>query len=397
MSQPLTAPSKRIQSIDFLRGIIMVIMALDHTRDYFHVAAFTGNPLDPATTYPALFFTRWVTHFCAPTFVFLSGLSAWLQAQRKTKKELRLFLITRGLWLIFFDLTIMTLIVTGDIYFSVFILETLWSIAAGMIILGLLINLPFRAILAIGLIIFFGHNLIDFAERARTTPVPVWWNLLHQPGFISLGKNHSLFIFYPFLPWAGLTLLGYCCGKFFTEYEFEQRRKILIRIGIAAIVFFFALRAINVYGDPVPWQTQKTGLATFFSFMNVQKYPPSLLFLFATVGPVLILLGLIKNNDSRFQKVISVYGRVPLFYFAVHFLILHIAEIIVYFLRGHTVAEGLQGAPGVPFKFIMPGEGYSLLTVYGIWVLIVLLMYPISKWYDNYKTMHKEKRWLSYL
>ena len=397
MQASLTTGSKRIESIDLLRGLIMIIMALDHTRDFFHRDGLSGNPLDPATSYPILYFTRWITHFCAPTFVFLSGLSAWLQGQRKTKQELGLFLIKRGLWLIVFDLTIMTFVLTADIHFDLFVLETLWSIGAGMAILGLLIRLPFKMILAIGLIVFFGHNLLDFAERTSMGNLPVWWKLLHQPGMIPLWSNHNLFIFYPFLSWAGLTLLGYCCGKLFTDIEAQQRKKILLVIGTTAILLFVVLRFLNIYGDPAPWSTQKNSMATFFSFMNVQKYPPSLLFLCATIGPVLIFLALIKNTGGKTAKIIAVYGRVPLFYFVVHFFILHVAQVVTYFSRGHSIAEGMKGLPGLPFKFAMPGEGFSLWIVYIIWITIVIIMYPLCKWYDRYKINHKEKWWLSYL
>ena len=396
MQSSLTA-SKRIESIDLLRGLIMIIMALDHTRDFFHKDGLSGDPLNPDTTTSILYFTRWITHFCAPTFVFLSGLSAWLQGQRKTKKELSSFLISRGFWLIFIDLTIMSLGLTADIHFGVFVLETLWSIGASMVILGLLIRLPFNVILALGLLIFFGHNLLDFAEQAREGKVPIWWSLLHRVNIVPLWGNHSLFIFYPFLSWTGLMLLGYCCGKLFTDVAAERRRKILLSTGIAAILFFVALRWANIYGDPRPWAEQATGLKTFFAFMNVQKYPPSLLFLCATVGPGLIFLALVKNTGSKLVKIISVYGRVPFFYFIVHFYILHIATAIAYLLRGHSVAEGMKGLPGLPFKFALPGEGYSLAIVYAIWVAIVILMYPLCKWYDHYKTNHKEKWWLSYL
>lgn len=397
MQSSLTANTKRIESIDLLRGLIMIIMALDHTRDFFHKDALTGDPLNPLTTTPILFFTRWITHFCAPTFVFLSGLSAWLQAQRKTKTNLQRFLISRGAWLIVVDLTIMSLGLTADIHFGLFVLETLWSIGTSMIILGLLIRLSFKVILLIGLLIFFGHNLLDFAEASRGADIPVWWKLLHQPGMVPLWEGHSLFIFYPFLSWTGLMLLGYCCGKLFTDIDSHRRKKILLSIGVVAIIFFAILRYANVYGNPFKWSQQKTSIATFFSFMNVQKYPPSLLFLCATMGPVLIFLALVKNARNKLSRVISVYGRVPFFYFIVHFFILHTATALAYLSRGHSLAEGVKGLPGLPFKFAMPGEGYSLLAVYGIWIATVIVMYPLCKWYDGYKTRHKEKWWLSYL
>jgi uncharacterized membrane protein len=388
---------KRIESIDLLRGLIMIIMALDHSRDFFHKDGLMGDPLNPATTTLALYSTRWITHFCAPTFVFLSGLSAWLQGRRKTKQELSLFLITRGLWLIFIDLTVMSLALTADIHLNLLVLETLWSIGASMIILGLVIHLPFTLILTMGLLIFFGHNLLDFAEKDRGGIVPLWWNFLHRPTITRLWGERSLFIFYPFLSWTGLMLLGYCCGRLFTDINAQRRNRILLWTGISMLLFFVALRAANFYGDPGPWTHQKNELATFFSFMNVQKYPPSLLFLCATIGPGLIFLALVKNTGSRVAKIISVYGRVPFFYFIVHFFILHIAEVIVYLSRGHSIPEGMKGLPGLPFKFAMPGEGYSLGCVYLIWMAIVVLMYPICKWYDRYKMAHKEKWWLSYL
>jgi uncharacterized membrane protein len=397
MQQPVNLNPKRIESIDLLRGLIIIIMALDHSRDLFHKNGLTGNPLDPATTTPVLYFTRWITHFCAPTFVFLSGLSAWLQGRRKTKKELSRFLISRGLWLIFIDLTVMSLALTADIHYGLFVLETLWSIGAGMIILGLVIRLPFNVILMMGLLIFFGHNLLDFAEKARSGNVPLWWNFLHRPTMTPLWDDHRLFIFYPFLSWAGLMLLGYCCGKIFTDMDSSGRKKILLWTGAGLLVFFVALRATNIYGDPGYWSQQTNALTTFFSFMNVQKYPPSLLFLCATIGPVLIFLAFIKNTGSKPARIISVYGRVPFFFFIVHFYILHIAAVITFLARGHSLEEGMKGVQGLPFKFAIPGEGYSLGVIYIIWIAVVIAMYPLCKRYDRYKTAHKEKWWLSYL
>lgn len=397
METTLSTNKKRIESIDLLRGLVMIIMALDHTRDYFHIDAFTGDPLNPETTTPALYFTRWITHFCAPTFVFLSGLSAWLQHQRKTTKELSLFLITRGLWLILMELTIISFGVLGDIYFGNFLLQTIWAIGISMVILGLFIWLPFKIILAIGLLIVLGHNALDFAERSRQGNVPVWWGILHRPTFIPLGGGRTLAFFYPFLPWAGLMMLGYCCGKLFTTMEAVRRNKILLWTGIGLLLFFILLRASNLYGDPGQWDQRETGLQTFFAFMNVQKYPPSLLFMSATIGGALIFLAVVKNTHGRLAKIVTVYGRVPFFYFVVHFYLLHIISILVFLSRGHTLKEGAEGIPGFPFKFAAPGEGYSLIVVYGIWIAVVIALYPLCKWFDNYKMKHKEKKWLSYL
>ena len=393
MQQSLS-PSKRIESIDLLRGLVMIIMALDHTRDFFHKEAFTGDPLNPETTTAALYFTRWITHFCAPVFVFLSGVSAWLQSRRKSTKELSGFLITRGLWLILIEMTVMTFGVLGDIYFSGILLATIWSIGISMFILGLLIWLPFRALLVIGLIIVFGHNLLDYAEAERNT-VPVWWSFLHRQAFIPLGEGFTLGILYPFLPWTGLMILGYCFGKLFSNTEAERRSKLLLWMGVGAILLFVLLRSINVYGDPLHWSNQKTGLQTFFSFMNVQKYPASLLFMCATIGGALIFLSFVKSTSGRFAKIILVYGRVPLFYYIVHFYVLHLLTAVFFLARGHSVEEGMN-VP-VPFKFVMPGEGYNLGVVYLVWMSVVIALYPLCKWYDNYKTTHREKKWLSYL
>ncbi len=396
MEQILKGNNKRIESIDLLRGLVMIIMALDHTRDFFHKEAFTGDPLDPVSTTPLLYFTRWITHFCAPVFVFLAGTSAWLQSRRKSKKELSRFLITRGLWLILIEVTVISFGILADIHFGMFVLQTIWSIGISMLILGLVIWLPFNLILLIGFLIVFGHNAIDFAELGRTS-FPAWWQFLHRPGFIPLWGNHALGIFYPFLSWSGLMMLGYCCGKIFSDIEAERRNKLLLWIGTGALLFFVALRATGMYGDPLGWSQQKDGFRTFLSFMNVQKYPPSLLFMCATIGPALIFMALVKNTSGRMAKIVSVYGRVPFFYYILHFYLLHIIAVIVYLSRGHSFTQGLEGVPNFPFKFVVPGEGFSLGIVYLIWIAVVIALYPLCKWYDRYKTDHKEKWWLSYL
>ena len=280
----ITIKKNRIQSIDMLRGIIMIIMALDHTRDFFHSQANLDDPLNLATTTPVLFFTRWITHFCAPIFLFLSGVSAWLQNGRKTKKELSKFLITRGLWLVLLDLTVITFGTTGDYHFSFFILQTLWAIGISMAILGLMIWLPFNVILVTGLIIVLGHNSLDFFEASGKNDPGFWYHLLHRQGVFHLGKDHNLFVFYPFLSWCGLMMLGYCCGKIFTAYEPTPRSKILLRLGLGLLGLFVVLRFINVYGDPLHWSVQKNALYSFLSFINVQKYPPSLLYMCITIG-----------------------------------------------------------------------------------------------------------------
>jgi uncharacterized membrane protein len=391
------AANQRIQTIDLARGIVMVIMALDHSRDFFHREAFTDDPLNLASTTPVLYFTRWITHFCAPTFVFLSGVSIWLQSKRKTKKELSRFLITRGLWLIFLELVVINFGMLADIHFGTLAIQTIWSIGISMVVLGFVTWLPFKIIFVLGLLIVLGHNAIDFAEDYYKGNVSFTWHLLHLPGIFPLWGNHKLLVFYPFMPWTGLMMMGYCCGKIFTEYDEHSRNKILLRLGIALLLLFTALRFADIYGDPLHWAKQKNALYTFLSFMNVEKYPPSLLYMCATIGPVLIFLSLVKNTTSRLAKFFIVYGRVPMFYYILHFYLLTIIRIILYTSRGHSFAEGVKGLPGLPFKFLVPGEGYDLWVAYVIWMAVVLSLYPLCRWYDKYKTNNKEKWWLSYL
>jgi uncharacterized membrane protein len=391
-----TISKSRISSIDLLRGIIMVIMALDHTRDFFHDQAMLDDPLNVLTTTPVLYATRWITHLCAPTFVFLSGISIWLQSQRKNKQELSRFLITRGLWLVLMDLTIITLGTTSNYHFEFFVIQTLWAIGISMFIMGFMIKLPFRAVLVIGLLIVLGHNSLDWIE-AQQKDLPFLWHLMHQQGAFSLWGSHKLFIFYPFLPWSGLMMLGYCCGTIFTRYDETQRSKLLLRLGLGIVVFFVLLRFTNLYGDPLHWSSKRNTLYSFLSFMNVQKYPPSLLYMCATIAPGLIFLALVKNTKGALARFFIVFGRVPMFYYVLHFYTLAVISDTIFFLRGHTLDQGLKGVEGFPYKFVLPGEGFSLGVVYLIWIAVVVSLYPLCKRYDRYKSTHPEKKWLSYL
>lgn len=397
MTQSLAFDKKRITSVDLLRGVIMIIMALDHTREFFHSAALNSNPLDLNTTTPVLFFTRWITHICAPVFVFLSGTSAFLQSARKSKRQLSLFLITRGIWLIIAEVAIVNLIFSFDISYSAIALEVIWAIGISMVILGLVIWLPFEIILAIGLLIVLGHNALDFYERDQTTPFSAGYNLVHRVGFHSLWGKHQLLILYPFLPWSGLMMLGYCLGKVLRNDNVAYRKKFLVITGISVIGLFIILRFINVYGDPFPWSQQGSAFYTFLSFINTSKYPPSLFFIAMTIGPALLLMAWWDNIQNEFTRIVSVYGRVPFFYFLTHFFIIHLFSAVAFFMRGHTFAEDAVDVSTPFIKFIKEGEGVQLRYVYLIWLAIVVILYPLCKWYDNYKTRHKEKKWLSYL
>jgi len=401
VSSPVQKTSYRIESIDLLRGLVMIIMALDHTRDFFHKTAFTDDPLNFATTTPALFLTRWITHFCAPVFVFLAGTSAFFQSSRKSTAELSRFLLTRGLWLILIEILVINLAVSFDPNYTVVGLQTIWSIGISMIILGLVIWMPFSAILTVGLIIVFGHNILDLYEKQFPTnhTYNILYSFLHRPGVYPLGGGHSLLILYPFLSWAGLMMLGYCFGKLFTRYEGAERRKVLTWLGLGIILFFIALRATNVYGDANHWTTKKNALFTVFSFIDTVKYPPSLLYMCMTIGPAILFIALWGNIKNGLTKFITVYGRVPFFYYVLHFTLIHILSTAAFFMRGHSFKEGLyttsQG-PLPPFNFIVPGEGYSLWIVYLVWIFVFVSLYPLCKWFSEYKQTHKQW-WLSYL
>ena len=264
-----------------------------------------------------------------------------------------------------------------------------------MVILGLVIWLPFEVILITGLLIVLGHNTLDFYERNQTGQFSVAYNLAHRVGFHSLGGKYNLLVLYPFLSWAGLMMLGYCLGKVLRNEHTAYRKRFLVITGLATIALFIFLRFINVYGDPFQWSKQSTGFRTFLSFINSSKYPPSLFFMAMTIGPALLLLAWWDNIQNAFTRIVSVYGRVPFFYFVVHFFLLHTIIMIFYFSKGHTFAETMTD-PGIA-KFVTRGEGFSLTIVYVIWLSVVIALYPVCKWYDNYKTKHKEKKWLSYL
>jgi uncharacterized membrane protein len=390
----------RVNSIDILRGLVMIIMALDHTRDFFHIGAYNGtDPLNAATTTPILYFTRWITHFCAPIFVFLAGTSIYLQGLRKTKKQLSGFLIKRGLWLIGIEVFIMSFAFTFDVNYHYVVFQVIWSIGISMILLGLINRLPIRVLFAIGIVIVAGHNLLDYVEAKHVGAFGFTWDLLHRGNFAlyKIWGNHILIILYPFLPWTGLMLLGYCLGTIYKpSVDPKYRRKLLLQIGVGLIVFFIALRATNSYGNPFKWSVQRNAFYTVLSFLNVNKYPPSLLYMCMTIGPGLIFLSLIENVRNKITSVFNVYGRVPFFYYVLHFYILHIVCVILFLSRGHTFSEGLRDIPNFPFKFVVPGEGYPLWMVYIIWIAVVASLYPLCKWFSNYKLRHR-KWWLSYL
>jgi uncharacterized membrane protein len=392
-----TTRTARIYSIDILRGAVMIIMALDHVRDFFHIDASTDSPTNLATTTPILFFTRWITHFCAPTFVFLAGVSAYLIGQKKTKKELSRFLISRGAWLVLVEVLIISLAWTFNPFYNLIILQVIWAIGISMIILGIFVRFSYRVILFTGLIIVFCHNLLDYPEAAHNGSLGFFWDLAHHAFFAhyDLFSNHGITIVYAFLPWTGIMMVGYGAGKVFGKgVSAIQRKKILFGAGAFFILLFLILRFINAYGDPSTWAVQRSPLYTMLSFINVTKYPPSLDYIGVTIGVSLIVLGLFDNVSGRSLQFLVVFGRVPFFYYVLHLYLIHLSVMVIFLLEKFP-AKDIRPAHS-PFLFRPDHFGFGLLTVYGIWILLILLAYPLCKWYSRYKATHHDW-WLSYL
>ncbi|MBL7860533.1 MAG: DUF1624 domain-containing protein [Cyclobacteriaceae bacterium] len=376
----------RIYSIDVARGLIMVIMALDHTRDYFHADAFVFNPTDLEKTHTVLFFTRWITHFCMPGFVLLSGLSAKISLQRKSKAELSRYLFTRGVWFVVLEFTVLRFGYFFNFYFDVTILSVLWVFGVCMIFISALIHLPNRWILILGLLIVVGHNLLDGISVEQTNIWFVPWTILISRGFLAVTPDVAFVVTYPIIPWLGIMLLGYSMGAWYTNAANAIRQKLLMRSGVAVIIAFIVLRFINLYGDPTPWGGQQSGWYTMLSFLNTSKYPPSFLFTLMTIGPLLMLLGWLENVKTKWPHVLNTIGRVPLFYFIVHFYVIHAFALISTMLRTGKSFSEIDFHFAKSFGGITPEGGYSLGWVYFFWIVVVLLMIPFCNAYNRLKS-----------
>jgi uncharacterized membrane protein len=391
----IPATKHRIESIDILRGLIMLIMALDHTRDFFH--SHSPNATDLATTTPTLFFTRWITHFCAALFVLLSGVSANLAGSRRTKKQLSAFLIKRGLWLIAVEFVLITFAFTLDPLYHMLIFQVIWAIGVSMVIMGLLIWLPLPAIAVIGGLLFFGHDILDFIKLPAAGESGLLWKTLFtaSASVYQADKTHALFLLYAVLPWTGVMIAGYVMGEIYRSgFDAARRKKILFTSGIILVALFIVLRGFNIYGDPAPWAIQKTTALSIISFFNVSKYPPSLMYLCMTIGPGLLLLSTIEKADNRLTRTLIVYGNVPFFYYVLHFYLLRIFNIILFFMQGYTTKN--IAPPGQQFNFRPAEFGVNLFGVYMVWLLVIVTLYLPCRWYSNYKKTHHQW-WLSYL
>ena len=390
--------SYRLSSIDMLRGLVIIIMALDHVRDYFMTGATQDPVQDPNASVP-LYFTRWITHFCAPVFVFLAGTSAGLMVARKGARELAWFLLTRGLWLIFIEIFVISTFITfspGGIEQlggrTLAFMQVIWAIGGSMVLLAAFQFLGRKACLLLGAAIVLGHNALDghwpSAPDITGTELPLWASL-HTPMSKAAGPFHFLFI-YPLLPWLGVMLLGFACAALF-EREPAARNRALLGWGLGITAAYLMLRFVDGYGDPNHWEFQAHAAGTLIDFLNVTKYPPSLLFLAMTLGPAAVFCAFADRMRGFFKDMFVMFGRVPFAFYVAHFFVLHALSVLLGVVQGFR-AEQLATFP----PFYPQGYGVPLLAVYGVWIAVVAMLYPFCRWVAGVKARSKAW-WLSYV
>jgi uncharacterized membrane protein len=399
---PTTDPRRsRLQSVDALRGAVMIIMALDHVRDFIHRGAMSQSPTDLATTTTALFLTRWVTHFCAPVFMLTAGLGAYFYWRNggRSKAQVSRFLVTRGLWLMFLELTLMQLAYNFGVSASypIFLL-VLWVLGACMVVLAALIWMPITWLAVLSSATIVLHHLLDGVRAQSFGALAPVWTLLHQVGAFPFAGR--IFIApYTLIPWFAVMALGFSLGPIFSNRP-DERQRLLIRIGVVMMIAFLLVRALNVYGDPSRWAWQPTATMTVLSFLNTTKYPPSLSFLLMTLGPALIALAFFDRTRLSRSNPLIVFGRVPLFYFVVHFIAAHALLVLLSLVRYGTTAFGFMFQPvpsmGGPAKSFPQAFGYDLWVAYAVWITIVVVLYPLCRWFAAVK--QRSSHWaLSYL
>ena len=391
---------ERLTFVDALRGLVMVIMALDHTRDFFHIGAMAFPPEDLSQTTPWIFLTRWVTHICAPVFVLLAGVGAWCKGQRDASPAaLSGFLASRGLWLVLVEITVMRVALNFSLSMQYpVLLLILWALGVSMLALAVLIHLPARALVLVSLALVVFHNTFDGVQAASLGSIGPWWTVLHQQGVIVLG-GLVFFVAYPVLPWIGVMGLGYCLGPMLTSPP-ERRQRFLMRLGLSLIALFVVVRLVNVYGDPAPWSSQPSAVFTVLSFLRTTKYPPSLQFLLMTLGPALVALAWFDRRGTRDGHPLVVIGRVPFFFYVLHFFALHVVCAVMARLRYGADAMAFMFSPvpsmGGSRELFPPDFGYSLGVTYLVWIGVVVALYPCCVWFARVKTRRREW-WLSYL
>lgn len=395
---------QRIASIDTVRGLVMVIMALDHVRDLLHTPALTQDPTDLSTTTAPLFFTRLITHLCAPTFVFLSGTSVYVALLKdaavrdeggaaRSLTQRNQFLRKRGLVLIGLELTLINFAFWTDIQFRSLLLQVIFAIGCGLIVLSWLTRFRVRSVLIGGLLIISLHDLLLLLPPFTNLAARLGWALLFRTDVFAFSPRFVLVVGYAIVPWLGILLFGYGCGPLFTR-SIQQRRRYFGQLGIGLLLLFGGLRLLNGYGDAAPWAVQKSALFTVLSFLNVSKYPPSLAYTALTLGVMFLLLAATDGIRNRLTQWLSVYGKVPLFYYLVHWYLAKAAMIGLLLGQGYS----LRDMPIGPLSFGRPaGSGVSLPVVYVVWLAIVLLLYPLCRWYGHYKASHPQVRWTQYV
>jgi len=402
LSPDTLAARPRLDSLDLLRGLVVMLMALDHVREFMTTVPF--DPLDPAPTSLSLYLTRWITHFCAPVFIFLAGTSAFLYQQRgRTRGEVSRFLLTRGLWLVVLNFTVVWFLGwSWSLNLKFIEAGVIYAIGVCMVVLALVICLPRWAMVAFALTQVFGHNLLDGVKPAQFGAGGWFWTLLHVKGGFELGATH-IDLYYPLIPWMGVMTLGYLFGSIvLTPYETRHRR--LMQMGLGAISLFLVLRLTNLYGDLNRWSAQATPLQTAFSFFNVQKYPPSLDFLLVTLGPAILALNLFDRwteantrLQTGFRQVLLTFGRVPLFYYLLHLPLCHALVLLASWMTGRDSAW-LFGAftDNAHLPSAQPGRGFGLPAIYVTWFTALLILYPMCRWFAALK-QRRRGRLLSYL
>jgi uncharacterized membrane protein len=395
-TSPALAAGIRLREIDVLRGLVIVLMALDHVRDYFHSGAFTFSAVDPDRSYAALYATRWITHLCAPVFVFLAGVSAFLQAAKgKPLPDLSRFLLVRGLWLVVLELTVISFGWSFAVPYPLF-LQVIWAIGCAMVALAALVWLPRVVVLLVGIAIIAGHNLLDPLTPDQFATFAVAWKFLHEGGRLLVDNTPIGFVSYPVLPWIGVMALGYGLGALFIEPP-QKRDRTLLVLGAAMIALFILLRSFNLYGNPTPWTPREGIMRSAMAFLNVAKYPPSLMYVLVTLGLGFVLIPLLARLRGPAARVLQTFGAVPFFFYVVHIYLVHALAI------GANAALG-RDASGL-FNFVVnmitkPGQflhlGFSLAEVYIAWIVVLALLYPLCRWWATVKATRRDW-WLSYL
>lgn len=396
MNQESHTPPKRgrMEGIDALRGIVMVIMALDHSRDFFSNSHAYFDPIDVSQTTVAFFFTRWITNFCAPVFSFLAGVGAFLSASHgRPKSEVARLLLTRGLWLVFLELAVMRVCWYFNFDYTVLKAGVIWCLGWSMVALAGLIFLPGRVLWALSLAMIAGHNLLDGLRPQDFGSLSGLWTVLHGKGVVELADGVRMLVVYPLIPWIGIMAAGFLCGPVI-RWEQAARRRATLWAGLALTLAFAALRWLNVYGDPHPWSTQPEALFTFLNALGCEKYPPSLSYLLMTMGPAFLLLAAMDRPSlPGWLRPVLIFGRVPFLFYVLHLPLLHGMAVPWAFMRYGEAPWLFANPPGVswPHEF-----QFDLPLTYGAWVLAVLLLYPVCKWFAGIKATRKDW-WLSYL